>query len=120
MARLSVWMSIIMASRFTRPPRMTSRTSVESRHLSGDECNCRQLRQAGSGVTAATTEEAEAGRVAGLTKFADPRRIPSEVFYGPQMMFAKPFHSPRPIRASRPAPWDALILWCRWTVLTPA
>ena len=56
-----------------------------------------QLRRAGVQVAAGTAEEAEARRVAGLVKFADPSGIPSEIFYGPLVIFDKPFHSPRPI-----------------------
>src|SRR5271170_482604 len=56
-----------------------------------------QLRQAGVSVTAGTTEEAEARRVAGLIKFSDPSGIPSEIFYGPLVIFDKPFQSPRAI-----------------------
>jgi biphenyl-2,3-diol 1,2-dioxygenase len=56
-----------------------------------------QLRRAGVPVVAGTAEEAEARRVAGLVKFADPSGIPSEIFYGPLVIFDKPFHSPRPI-----------------------
>ena len=56
-----------------------------------------QLREAGVPVTAGTAEEAEARRVAGLIKFADPNGIASEIFYGPLVMFDKPFQSPRPI-----------------------
>jgi biphenyl-2,3-diol 1,2-dioxygenase len=56
-----------------------------------------QLRRAGVQVAAGTAEEAEARRVAGLVKFADPSGISSEIFYGPLVIFDKPFHSPRPI-----------------------
>ncbi len=56
-----------------------------------------QLRRAGIAVTAGTAEEAEARRIAGMIKFADPSGIPSEIFYGPLVMFDKPFQSPRPI-----------------------
>jgi len=56
-----------------------------------------QLRRAGIAVTAGTAEEAEARRVAGMIKFADPSGIPSEIFYGPLVIFDKPFQSPRPI-----------------------
>jgi 2,3-dihydroxybiphenyl 1,2-dioxygenase len=56
-----------------------------------------QLRRAGVQVAAGTAEEAEARRVAGLVKFADPSGIPSEIFYGPLVIYDKPFHSPRPI-----------------------
>ena len=44
-----------------------------------------------------TSDEADARRVAGLVKFADPSGIPSEVFYGPLVVFDQPFQSPRPI-----------------------
>jgi biphenyl-2,3-diol 1,2-dioxygenase len=56
-----------------------------------------QLRQAGVAVTVGTAEEAEARRVAGLIKFADPSGIPSEIFYGPLVIFDRPFQSPRAI-----------------------
>jgi biphenyl-2,3-diol 1,2-dioxygenase len=56
-----------------------------------------QIRQAGVVVTPGSPEEAEARRVAGLIKFADPNNIPSEVFYGPQVMYDQPFRSPRRI-----------------------
>lgn len=56
-----------------------------------------QLRQAGVAVHAGTTAEAEARRVAGLIKFADPSGIPSEIFYGPLVTFDRPFQSVRPI-----------------------
>ena len=56
-----------------------------------------QLRQAGVDVRPGTEEEAEARRVAGLIKFADPNGIPSEIFYGPLVTFDKPFQSARPI-----------------------
>jgi biphenyl-2,3-diol 1,2-dioxygenase len=56
-----------------------------------------QLRQAGVAVTSGTPAEAEARRVAGLIKFADPNGIPSEVFYGPLVIYDEPFHSPRSI-----------------------
>jgi 2,3-dihydroxybiphenyl 1,2-dioxygenase len=61
------------------------------------EALAEQLRQAEVPVTAGTAEEAEARRVAGLIKFADPNAIPSEIFYGPLVMFDKPFQSPRAI-----------------------
>ena len=61
------------------------------------EAMAEQLRQAGIAVTAGTTGEAEARRVAGMIKFADPSGIPSEIFYGPLVIFDKPFQSPRPI-----------------------
>src|SRR6266436_1084567 len=61
------------------------------------EAMAEQLRQAGVSVTAGTAEEAEARRVAGIIKFADPSGIASEIFYGPQVVFDKPFQSPRPI-----------------------
>lgn len=61
------------------------------------EAMAEQLRQAGVSVTAATAEEAEARRVAGMIKFADPSGIPSEIFYGPLVIFDKPFQSPRAI-----------------------
>jgi biphenyl-2,3-diol 1,2-dioxygenase len=32
-----------------------------------------------------------------MIKFADPSGIPSEIFYGPLVIFDKPFQSPRPI-----------------------
>jgi 2,3-dihydroxyethylbenzene 1,2-dioxygenase len=47
------------------------------------EVMAEQLRQAGVPVTAGTAEEAEARRVAGIIRFADPSGIPSEIFYGP-------------------------------------
>lgn len=56
-----------------------------------------QIRQAGLSVTPGTSEEAEARRVAGLIKFADPSGIVSEVFYGPLVMYDQPFQSPRRI-----------------------
>ena len=56
-----------------------------------------QLRQAGVDVRPGTAAEAEARRVAGLIKFADPSGISSEIFYGPLVTFDKPFQSPRPI-----------------------
>src|SRR5215471_8634045 len=57
----------------------------------------KRLKQAGVAVTPGTSDEADARRVAGLIKFADPSGIPSEIFYGPLVIFDKPFHSPRPI-----------------------
>jgi len=56
-----------------------------------------QLTAAGVTVQPGTPEEAEARRVAGLIKFADPNGIASEIFYGPLVTFDKPFQSPRPI-----------------------
>lgn len=56
-----------------------------------------QLRQAGMDVRPGTAAEADARRVAGLIKFADPSGLPSEIFYGPLVTFDKPFQSPRPI-----------------------
>lgn len=56
-----------------------------------------QLKAAGTEVTPGTTAEAEARRVVGLVKFADPSGIASEVFYGPLVTFDRPFQSPRPI-----------------------
>nr|AMK59213.1 2,3-dihydroxybiphenyl dioxygenase [uncultured bacterium UPO45] len=56
-----------------------------------------QLRQAGVEVRPGTAAEADARRVAGLIKFADPSGLPSEIFYGPLVTFDKPFQSPRPI-----------------------
>ena len=56
-----------------------------------------QLTEAGVAVQPGTPAEAEARRVAGLIKFADPSGIPSEIFYGPLVTFDKPFQSPRPI-----------------------
>jgi 2,3-dihydroxybiphenyl 1,2-dioxygenase len=56
-----------------------------------------RLQRAGIAVARGTTEEADARRVAGLIKFADPSGIASETFYGPLVMFDEPFHSPRPI-----------------------
>jgi catechol-2,3-dioxygenase len=61
------------------------------------EAMAEQLRHAGIAVTAGTAEEAEGRRVAGMIKFADPSGIPSEIFYGPLVIFDKPFQSPRPI-----------------------
>jgi len=57
----------------------------------------KQLEAAGVAVRHATAAEAQARRVVGLIRFADPNHIPSEVFYGPQMSFDDPFKSPRPI-----------------------
>lgn len=56
-----------------------------------------QIQRAGVTVTPGAPDEAEARRVAGLMKFADPSGIPSEVFYGPMVMYERPFHSPRQI-----------------------
>ncbi|MCS6926791.1 MAG: biphenyl-2,3-diol 1,2-dioxygenase [Candidatus Binatia bacterium] len=56
-----------------------------------------QLTAAGVAVQHGTREEADARRVAGLIKFTDPSGIPSEIFYGPLVLFDRPFHSPRPI-----------------------
>lgn len=56
-----------------------------------------QLRQAGVDMRPGTAAEAEARRVAGLIKFADPSGIPSEIFYGPLVTFDRPFQSVRPI-----------------------
>ena len=61
------------------------------------EAMAERLKQAGVGVTPGTSDEAVARRVAGLIKFADPSGIPSEVFYGPLVVFDQPFQSPRPI-----------------------
>jgi len=61
------------------------------------EAMAERLKQAGVGVTPGTSDEADARRVAGLIKFADPSGIPSEVFYGPLVVFDQPFQSPRPI-----------------------
>jgi 2,3-dihydroxybiphenyl 1,2-dioxygenase len=61
------------------------------------EAMAEQLRQAGVPVTAGTAEEAEARRVAKIIKFADPSGTSSEIFYGPLVIFDKPFQSPRPI-----------------------
>lgn len=56
-----------------------------------------RLQAAGVAVTPGTSAEAEARRVAGLVKFADPNGIASEIFYGPLVTYDKPFHSPRPL-----------------------
>jgi 2,3-dihydroxybiphenyl 1,2-dioxygenase len=56
-----------------------------------------QLTAAGVAVQPGSPEDAEARRVAGLIKFADPSGIASEIFYGPLVTFDKPFQSPRPI-----------------------
>jgi biphenyl-2,3-diol 1,2-dioxygenase len=56
-----------------------------------------RLHQAGVAVHPGTAAEAEARRVAGLIKFADPSGIASEIFYGPLVTFDKPFQSPRPL-----------------------
>jgi biphenyl-2,3-diol 1,2-dioxygenase len=53
-----------------------------------------QLRRAGVAVRAGAADEAEARSVAGLIEFADPSGIPSEIFYGPLVIFEKPFQSP--------------------------
>src|SRR5690242_7185224 len=68
------------------------------------EAIAEQLRQAGVAVTSGTSAEAEARRVAGLIKFADPSGIPSEVFYGPLVNYDEPFHSPRPITGFKTGP----------------
>jgi hypothetical protein len=57
----------------------------------------KQLRRAGVAVRAGTAEEADKRRVAGLIRFADPSGIPSEIFYGPLVIFDKAFQSPRAI-----------------------
>jgi 2,3-dihydroxybiphenyl 1,2-dioxygenase len=59
------------------------------------EAAAERLREEGVAVTAGTAEEAEARRVAGLIKFADPSGISSEIFYGPLVIYDKPFQSPR-------------------------
>jgi 2,3-dihydroxybiphenyl 1,2-dioxygenase len=56
-----------------------------------------QLRKADVAVMPGTSDEADARRVAGLIKFADPSGIPSEVFYGPLVMYDQPFQSARRI-----------------------
>jgi biphenyl-2,3-diol 1,2-dioxygenase len=56
-----------------------------------------QVEQAGSEVIPGTADEADARRVAGLIKFADPSGIASEVFYGPLANYDQPFKSPRAI-----------------------
>ena len=61
------------------------------------EAMAEQLRRAGLSVTTGTAEEAEARRVAGMIKYADPSGIPSEIFYGPLVVFDKSFQSPRQI-----------------------
>ena len=66
------------------------------------EAMAEQLRQAGIAVTAGTAEEAKARRIAGMVKFTDPSGIPSEIFYGPLVIFDKPFQSPRPISGFKP------------------
>jgi biphenyl-2,3-diol 1,2-dioxygenase len=58
-----------------------------------------RIRQSGIEVTPGTSDDADARRVAGLIKFVDPSGIPSEVFYGPLVMYNRPFQSPRPISA---------------------
>jgi len=63
-----------------------------------------QIRQAGFAVTPGTSEEADARRVAGLVKFADPSGIQSEVFYGPLVMYDQPFQSPRRISGFKTGP----------------
>ncbi len=60
-----------------------------------------RLREAGVEVRWGTDEEARERRVAGLLKFRDPNGIPSEVFFGPLVLFDQPFHSPRPISGFR-------------------
>src|SRR5438093_11680629 len=62
-----------------------------------------QLTAAGVAVRPGTPADAEARRVAGLIKFADPSGTPSEVFYGPRVTFDKPFQSPRPISGFKTA-----------------
>ena len=56
-----------------------------------------QIRTAGIEVSQADREEAEARRVEGLIKFADPDGTSTEVFYGPPISFDSPFKSPRSI-----------------------
>ncbi|SRR6266511_2523266 len=57
-----------------------------------------QLQAVGVAVQQSTPAEAQARRVVGFIRFEDPNRIPSEVFYGPQMSFDAPFKSPHPLR----------------------
>lgn len=56
-----------------------------------------QLRAAGIEVQHGTREEAAARRVVELITYKDPSGIPSEIFYGPLMVFNHPFQSPRPL-----------------------
>jgi biphenyl-2,3-diol 1,2-dioxygenase len=62
-----------------------------------------QLRQAGTSVTVGTAEEAAARCVAKVIKFSDPSGIASEIFYGPLVVFDRPFQSPRPISGFKTA-----------------
>jgi biphenyl-2,3-diol 1,2-dioxygenase len=56
-----------------------------------------QLQAAGVAVVPGNAEEAAARRVKALVKFRDPSGIATEVFYGPQFDYDKPFTSPRGI-----------------------
>jgi len=84
------------------------------------EAMAERLKQAGVGVTPGTSDEADARRVAGLIKFADPSGIPSEVLYGPLVfsisLFSRRDRSPASRRANRV--WA--ISWFGLMILTAA
>ena len=56
-----------------------------------------QLRAAGVQVTPASKEEAELRKVTELMRFEDVNGVTSELYYGAELAFEAPFHSPRPI-----------------------
>ena len=56
-----------------------------------------QLRAAGVQVTPASKEEAELRKVTELMRFEDVNGVTSELYYGAELAFEAPFHSPRTI-----------------------
>jgi biphenyl-2,3-diol 1,2-dioxygenase len=54
-----------------------------------------RLKAAGVAVTPGSPEETAARKVQGLMKLRDPSGIATEIFYGPQCDYDKPFRSPR-------------------------
>lgn len=68
---------------------------VADEHALGEVTD--RLRAAGTKVKLGKAAEAEARRVVGLVKFADPSGVRTEIFYGPTQSFDAPFVSPRAI-----------------------
>lgn len=56
-----------------------------------------RIRHAGFEVSEGDPQEAAVRRVAGLVRATDPNGLASEIYYGAERCFERPFHSPRPI-----------------------
>lgn len=56
-----------------------------------------QIAESGTEVMRGSEAEAAERGVTGLIRFADPSGIPSEVYWGAEIAFERPFTSPRPI-----------------------